>query len=140
MHSCSRFQAIPVTVDPNTVHPSDQLCRLAVEGAGLDSVLVGVTEGRLAEVLVRELHALHVLLLLHQHVSILHELVQRHRSLELTSFLPMFSNGLAGEGVDELDDVVGAEDAPADADAVLVRGRPVELVHAARTVWRSRCR
>ena len=44
-------------------------------------------------------------------------------------------DGLAREGVDELDDVlvgdaVGAEDALAHADAVVAGGRPVELVHA----------
>ena len=47
-------------------------------------------------------------------------------------------DGLAREGVDELDDVllvdaVGAEDALADADAVLAGGRPVELLHTSIT-------
>jgi hypothetical protein len=47
-------------------------------------------------------------------------------------------DGLAGEGVDDLDDVivgdvVGAEDALADTDPVLAGGSPVELLHTTVT-------
>uniref|UniRef100_A0A8R7U5A8 Uncharacterized protein n=1 Tax=Triticum urartu TaxID=4572 RepID=A0A8R7U5A8_TRIUA len=90
---------------------------LAVEGAGRHGVVVGLAERRLAEVLVGELHALHVLLLLDQHVAVLHELLDGHLGLvERRRPLP---------GVDEpLGDVLDADLADPLAHLVVVHPRP----------------
>ncbi|OIF80114.1 hypothetical protein A7M47_17960 [Acinetobacter baumannii] len=54
---------------------------LLEEATRLDGIFIGFTESCLAEVLVSKLHTLDILLLLHQHVTVLEELLDGHLGL-----------------------------------------------------------